>query len=536
MSKFTDFLNLFKWDPVEDAEEEFNIEKSLNENWDKLDTKLKEYILKLQTNKVDKIEGKSLSTADYTNEEKDKLATIENNSQENIIEKIQKNGVDLKIINKVVNLILSKNDIGLNNVDNTSDLDKPLSNATKEAIKNRKPTIELLTVSSAAPTQCNIGDKYYNTTTSKIYTATAKNTWGTEGENPSNLYLYVDLEHKELYYYNGATFVSYGGGSGGGGDTLPVGSIIAYSSDTIPNGWLLCDGSSFSTTSYPELFEAIGVTYGWDDERNPKLPDLRGKVTVGKDENDTDFNELGKTGGEKTHTLTKSELPKIDIQTKFASSSGGDGSGLVYGTSTGSSPNNLVYNVNYGSQAHNNLQPYLAENFIIKAKNTVVVKGDVIQEDGTASETNVYSSVAVDNKLSKSAIVLGYSRHTQSVTSWTDTLITDASVKTQIGNKLTFSNNKVVIGEGVSHIRISAKSSFKKTVSGDCSINVKKNGESIEILDTYESIPANNWYNTAIAPSIIEVSQGDEISLHITLGSSGDVEFLAASYMTIEEV
>lgn len=142
----------------------------------------------------------------------------------------------------------------------------------------------------------------------------------------------------------------------------------------------------------------------------------------------------------------------------------------------------------------------------------------------------------INNKLSKSAIVLGYSRHTQSITSWADTLITNASVKTQIGNKLTFSNNKVVIGEGVSHIRISAKSSFKNTVSGDCSINVKKNGESIEILGTYESIPANNWYNTAIATSIIEVSQGDEISLHITLGNSGDIEFLAYSYMTIEEV
>lgn len=72
--------------------------------------------------------------------------------------------------------------------------------------------IELLTVSSIAPTECNIGDKYYNTTISKIYTATAKNTWGAEGENPSNLYLYADLEHKELYYYDGADFKSYGSG------------------------------------------------------------------------------------------------------------------------------------------------------------------------------------------------------------------------------------------------------------------------------------------------------------------------------------
>lgn len=100
-------------------------------------------------------------------------------------------------------------------------LNKIQQNA-KKAIKNRKPVVELLTVSSTAPSACATGDKYYNTTTSKIYTAIATNTWGIDGENPSNLYLYVDLEHKELYYYSGTTFVSYGGGSGNGGDTLPV--------------------------------------------------------------------------------------------------------------------------------------------------------------------------------------------------------------------------------------------------------------------------------------------------------------------------
>lgn len=90
-------------------------------------------------------------------------------------------------------------------------LNKIQQNA-KKAIKNRKPTIELLTVSDTAPSTCAVGDKYYNTTTSKIYTAIATNTWGTEGENPSNLYLYADLEHKELYYYDGADFKSYGSG------------------------------------------------------------------------------------------------------------------------------------------------------------------------------------------------------------------------------------------------------------------------------------------------------------------------------------
>lgn len=44
MSKFTDFLNLFMWDPIEDSEEEFNIDKALNDNWKKIDTKVKTHV------------------------------------------------------------------------------------------------------------------------------------------------------------------------------------------------------------------------------------------------------------------------------------------------------------------------------------------------------------------------------------------------------------------------------------------------------------------------------------------------------------
>lgn len=94
---------------------------------------------------------------------------------------------------------------------NDTNLNKMQENAEK-AINERKPTIELLTVSDTAPSTCAVGDKYYNTTTSKIYTAIATNTWGTTGENPSSLYLYADLEHKELYYYDGTDFKSYGSG------------------------------------------------------------------------------------------------------------------------------------------------------------------------------------------------------------------------------------------------------------------------------------------------------------------------------------
>ena len=45
MSLLTPFLKLFKWDTTNetDLESEFNIDKSMNENWDKLDTKAQEH-------------------------------------------------------------------------------------------------------------------------------------------------------------------------------------------------------------------------------------------------------------------------------------------------------------------------------------------------------------------------------------------------------------------------------------------------------------------------------------------------------------
>ena len=193
-----------------------------------------------------------------------------------------------------------------------------------------------------------------------------------------------------------------------GGDTLPIGSIVAFASDTIPNGWLLCDGSVVSRTTYSELFNAIGLNYvedgvEWLDEERFPLPNAKGKTIVGKDSTDTDFSKLGKTIGEKTHTLTVSEMPSHnhlrDIENKIVNKgSGGAWSPSLKGTGNMTGEDNSTRNTG-GGQAHNNLQPSLTLNFIIKAKNTVVVKGDVIQETDTASETNVYSSKAIDNKL-----------------------------------------------------------------------------------------------------------------------------------------
>lgn len=202
------------------------------------------------------------------------------------------------------------------------------------------------------------------------------------------------------------------GQAGGGGDTLPIGAILPFSSDTIPNGWLLCDGRIVEQADYPELFEVIGTTYGYYSRTDFKLPDLRGRVAVGKntvidtETPDTDFNELGKTGGEKTHTLTVNEMPSHNHDT---SNSVGGGSGNISGfmwSTTLADWGKQKTTATGGGQPHNNLQPYLVTNFIIKAKMTVAIEGEIIQEDGTASETNVYSASAMDNKL-KTNIVTG---------------------------------------------------------------------------------------------------------------------------------
>ena len=82
--------------------------------------------------------------------------------------------------------------------------------------------IELIGVEKTAPTECTTGDKYFNTTDKKIYTATADNTWGETGETPLRGILYVIISSQTSYYYDGDTLISIGGGNGG--TTIPVSS------------------------------------------------------------------------------------------------------------------------------------------------------------------------------------------------------------------------------------------------------------------------------------------------------------------------
>ena len=116
-----------------------------------------------------------------------------------------------------------------------------------------------------------------------------------------------------------------------------------------------------------KLVFPIGSTYVTQSNTNPctilnfgTWERLKGKVCLGVDENDEDFKTIGKTGGEKKHTLTINEIPSHKHSLPYS----------VWGNISGAYQQRTSENVgNYsgeiketnqvgGGQAHNNLQPY----------------------------------------------------------------------------------------------------------------------------------------------------------------------------------
>ncbi|WP_437312329.1 phage tail protein [Sorangium sp. So ce388] len=72
-------------------------------------------------------------------------------------------------------------------------------------------------------------------------------------------------------------------GMPGNDATAPVGAVMAFAGATAPRGWLMCDGSALSRSTYADLFNAIGTTYGPGNGVSTfELPDLRGRSVVGQ--------------------------------------------------------------------------------------------------------------------------------------------------------------------------------------------------------------------------------------------------------------
>lgn len=130
---------------------------------------------------------------------------------------------------------------------------------------------------------------------------------------------------------------------------LPVGVINMWSGSiaNIPSGWVLCDGTNGT-------------------------PNLKGRFIVGYDTSDVDYDAIGKTGGEKKHTLTISEMPShrhIGLTFEGTNSDTGDPGDLIttdYNQSNGNqTQNGATTGYTGNNQAHENRPPYYTLAYIM---------------------------------------------------------------------------------------------------------------------------------------------------------------------------
>lgn len=156
--------------------------------------------------------------------------------------------------------------------------------------------------------------------------------------------------------------------------TLPAGVVMAWTTDTAPSGWLLCDGSAVSRTTYSGLFAVISTTYGVGDGSTTfNVPDLRGRFILGQDDmggssanrvTDTDADTLGNADGTETKTLTSTELPAHTHT--IGAGQNYNSSGNVSGTGPNSTDYTFATSSTGSGAAYSQMNPYMTLNYIIK--------------------------------------------------------------------------------------------------------------------------------------------------------------------------
>ena len=106
------------------------------------------------------------------------------------------------------------------------------------------------------------------------------------------------------YFYNGSGWTSLSQQA-----AVPAGTVSSFVGINAPSGYLICDGSAVSRTTYAALFSVIGTTYGSGNGSTTfNLPDMKGRKLIGRNISDASYDTMGEKGGAKAHTLSLAEI------------------------------------------------------------------------------------------------------------------------------------------------------------------------------------------------------------------------------------
>lgn len=157
-----------------------------------------------------------------------------------------------------------------------------------------------------------------------------------------------------------------------------VGEIRQFAGNFAPVGWLFCNGSLQQISEYEVLFNLIGTTYGGDGQSTFALPGLQGRFGIHQGTNaGTGTYVIGQNGGAESVTLNTQQLP-AHTHIPFANSATGTSdsptnnfwaastSGAYIPNAAGTiNMNAFAVSLTGGSQAHENMIPFTAVNYII---------------------------------------------------------------------------------------------------------------------------------------------------------------------------
>ena len=151
---------------------------------------------------------------------------------------------------------------------------------------------------------------------------------------------------------------------------VPPGAVIPYAGSSAPDGWLLCDGSAVSRTTYANLYAAIGTAFGAGNGSTTfTLPDLRGRVAAMRGSGQS----VGDTAGADSKTIARSNLPNEKLKVRnngewlLDTAISGSGGGFPVSIGGSVTSREYVYTEALGSGAAFDVrQATLYLNYIIK--------------------------------------------------------------------------------------------------------------------------------------------------------------------------